>query len=127
MCIEIISESTKNDPATEHIDEGLLHNIVIAESNKVYLTKQVDLENKEGYFVNYKSLCHKIADVIAEVKPAYPFPRSLATTLVETAHKQVFFSQHLPSLTEVKAGSNMNRQVIELLESFTSSVLNIKF
>lgn len=127
VCIEIIAESTQNDPAIAHINEALLHKIVVAESSKVYLTKQVDVENREGYFVNYKSVCHKIADIISEAAPSYSYPRSLATTLIETAHEQIFFAQHLPSLTEVKPGKNLHKQVSELLEHFTACVLNIKF
>lgn len=124
--IEIIAESATNDPDTEHIDEALLHNIVISESSKVYLTKQVDAENKEGYFVNYKSLSKKVAAIISAIKPSYPYPRALATTLIETAHEQLFFAQHLPSLTEIKAGKSMNKEVVRLLEHLACAMLKIK-
>ena len=126
ICIDVLVKSAENDPSTPDIDEGLLHNIAVAEASKIYLTKQVDDENKEGYFVNYKSLCHKLSDIISEVKPSYTYPRSLATIIIETAHHQLFFAQHLPSLTEVKGGRNTDKQLSLLLEDLASSVLNIK-
>lgn len=124
--IDIIAESSVNDPDTLHIDEALLHKIVISESSKVYLTKQVDEENKEGFFANYKSLCRKVADIITEIDPKYPYPRSLATTLIETAHGQLFFAQHLPSLSEVKKGTDTNQQIAQLLLHMVSNLLKLK-
>lgn len=126
ISLHIIAESTKNDPLTD-LDEGLLHDIVVAESTKVYLTKSVDVENREGYFMNYKSVCKKLSEIIREVKPAYVYPQSLASTLVETAHKQVFFAKHLPSLTELKDDSKINKKLASYLEEFVSSILHIRF
>ena len=38
--------------------------------------------------------------IIAEAKTDFPYPKSLASTLLETAHDQQFFSEHLPKLTD---------------------------
>lgn len=78
-----------------------LYRIVVAEASKSYLTKAVDQENRDGMFRWYKSLCGRVAGLLQEANPTYPYPRALASTLVEAARKQVFFAQHLPSLTEV--------------------------
>ena len=124
IIIQIIAESSKDDPTTPHIDEGILHRIVISEAAKVYLTKHVDEEHKEGFFANYSSLCRKISSVIEEVKPSYPYPRALASNLIETAQEQSFFSAHLPSLTEVKA-SRTNKGIQEFLEHIAHSTLGL--
>ena len=51
-------------------------------------------------FSPLKSLCAFIGDIIAEAKPDFPYPKSFASTLLETAHDQQFFSEHLPKLTD---------------------------
>ena len=48
--IEIVSKKTENDSKFSHINEMLLNKIVISEYSKSFLTKEVDIENKEGYF-----------------------------------------------------------------------------
>ncbi len=104
-----------------HIDETALYRIVISESSKAYLTKEVDEDNKGGFFREYKSLCNKIAGIVLEINPEYPYPHSLISTLFETAKKQVFFAQHLPSLTEAKVdGANFD-QIADYLEHLAFS------
>ncbi|WP_299705237.1 TetR/AcrR family transcriptional regulator [uncultured Pontibacter sp.] len=100
--IDVITTSGTDDPATAHVNESALYRIVIAEASKVYLTKEVDMDNKDGYFLEYKRLCHHIAEMVLDVNPNYPYPHALISTIMEAAHQQLFFAQHLPSLTEIK-------------------------
>lgn len=86
-------------------DLCMLQRVVVAESSKSYLTKVVDEENKEGLFARHKCLCRRIAELMKRVNPAYPFTHSLASTLIGSNLEQVYFAQHLPSLSEV-GGSN---------------------
>lgn len=82
-------------------DKKYLNQIVISESSKVYLVKDVAEINKDAVFKPYKDLCAKIAEVISSYNPKYKFPRSLSTTLIETSHHQQFFSVNLPKLTDI--------------------------
>jgi AcrR family transcriptional regulator len=88
-----------------HINKEALHRIVVAESPKAYLNKEVDTDNKEGYFMSYKRLCGRIAQIARKVNPDYPYATALVSTLIESAHHQVFFAAHLPRLTEVENGN----------------------
>ena len=88
------------DAAFAHVDETKLHQIVISESSKTYLTKTVDRENSEGFFRPYKQLVEHVADIITEVNPAYRYPHMLVSTIIEGAHHQRFFAEHLPRLTD---------------------------
>lgn len=76
-----------------------LTNIVISESSKSYLTKDVDKANKEGAYSNYKRFVERVALIIKEINPSYKYPNMLLTTIIEGAHAQVFFAEHLPRLT----------------------------
>jgi hypothetical protein len=46
-----------------------------------------------------------VADVVLEINPEYPYSNSLISTVIEAAHHQKYFSEHLPSLTEVSKGN----------------------
>lgn len=101
MAIKLLSEPIEDDPNFEHIDETGLYRIVVCESSKAYLIKEVDKVNKEGLFMSYKRLCNRVAAIIKEINPDYRFPRALISTVVESSHDQKFFAEHLPSLTDV--------------------------
>jgi hypothetical protein len=75
---------------------------VVSESSKVYLVKEVKEINEHEVFKPYKDLCARISDLIKAFQPTYPYPHSLSTTLIETAHSQLFFSTYLPKLTDVQ-------------------------
>ncbi|MTI32160.1 TetR/AcrR family transcriptional regulator [Xanthovirga aplysinae] len=104
--INLMTEEVKQDSSFAHINEVKLHRIVISESSKVYLTKEVDQENKEGAFTTIKQLVERISDIVLEINPNYKYPHMLVSTMIEGAHYQRFFSQHLPRLTDVVKGED---------------------
>ena len=98
--IELVTEISSNETSQARIDLAKLNRIVNAESPKVYLTKHVDDENNEGVFLGYKSLVEKISQIILEINPDYKYPHMLVSTIIEGAHHQRFFGDHLPRLTD---------------------------
>lgn len=101
--IEIMTRATEFDTAFTHIDEVMLNKIVINEYSKSYLTKEVDQENKDGYFVIYKRLVNRMSTMMTDVNPSYPYPSSLASSLLEGALHQYFLMDHFNSLTNCTA------------------------
>lgn len=89
-----------------HINEVKLNRIVIAESSKVYLNKEVDQVNKEGVFLGYKGLVESLSKIILEINPGYKYPHMLMSTVLEGAHMQRYFALHLPRLTDVIEGED---------------------
>jgi len=100
MVITLLASTVKDDESFSHVDESLLHQIVISEGSKSYLTKHVGEDNKQQLFKPYKDLCAVIGNIILECNPKYKFPKSLASTIIEMAHFQNFFMYNLPSLTD---------------------------
>lgn len=98
--IKLFTFQLTNPFIEEHINMNVLHQIVISEGDKAYLTKHVTEDNKAKLFKPYKDLCHRIATIVLEYKPDYPYPHSLSSTLIETAHHQYYFKDHLPRLTD---------------------------
>ena len=118
-----VSASMEN-PAIEYVNESTLHQIVISESSKAYHTKDVDDKNKKGFFLNYKTMLSKVAKVILEVNPNFPYPVALASNLFEMTNNQIFFSEHLPRLTDIKNKKNKYVEIEKMLEFFVNKMLN---
>lgn len=98
--ITLLATTGKGDARISPDNENLLHQIVIYEGSKAYLTRHVGEDNKQQFFKPYKDLVAAISNIILECNPKYKFPRSLASTIIEMAHFQNFFMNNLPSLTD---------------------------
>ena len=98
--IDIVCRTTQQDSAFSHINEVVLNNIIINENSKSFLTKEVDQENKEGYFIIYKRVVQRLRDMITANRPQYEFASSLASTIIEGSLHQHFLKDHFSSLTD---------------------------
>ncbi|WP_047416917.1 TetR/AcrR family transcriptional regulator [Cellulophaga sp. Hel_I_12] len=115
--IEVITRQTEEDSAFSHINEIALNKIVINEYSKSYLTKEVDQENKNGYYVIYKRLVTRFSEMIMNLNPSYEYPLSLSSTVLESSLHQFFLKDHFPSLTNCHSPKTPT-------EYFTHMVLN---
>lgn len=98
--IQIVTRNVEEDLSFSHVNEILLHNIIVNENSKSYHTKEVDNENKQGYFAVHKRLIARLKDVILSVSPKYPYPTSLASTIIEGGLHQHFLRDHFKSMTD---------------------------
>jgi len=114
--IAILTSAVIPDSDSTPINESKLHHIVLCDSSKSYLTKEVDQENAEGVFTGYKIVVNKVSDIILEISPDYRYPHMLVSTVIEGCHHQRFFAEHLTSLTDVHKGedaiSNFYRDIV---------------
>ncbi|MBT8276770.1 MAG: TetR/AcrR family transcriptional regulator [Bacteroidia bacterium] len=113
--VEIICRPIVEDSTYSHINEVLLNKIVINEFSKSYLTKEVDAENKEGYFAIYKRLVHRLEEMIREQDHSYQYPTSLASTIIETALHQQFLKDHFKSITDCDKNTSPADFLIDLI------------
>lgn len=104
--IEILAGKIQEDNRFAFINEVLLEKIIISESVKIFHTKNVDMENRQGFFKEYIDLIENIAQIIQQVSPNYKYPKNLANTLVKSAHLQRFFSEHIPEVTDKTKNQN---------------------
>ena len=114
--ITIVTEKVEDDNSTLHINESILNNIIIQEFTKTLLTKEVDEENKEGFFMVYKRIINRIVAIITEVNPNYPFAKSLASCIVEGALHQHFLKNHLKTITNCTEKNSVTDFYIDLVE-----------
>jgi AcrR family transcriptional regulator len=104
--IHLITEEVTNDGSFEHINEAKLHQIVALDSPKIFLIKQVDNINQEGAFLKYKDFVDRLSEIILELNPNYPYSHMLISTVIEGAHMQRHFADHLPRLTDQIEGKD---------------------
>lgn len=104
--ITLLTGEVMEDSNNSHVDEVKLNRIVINDSSKAYLTRDVDAENKTGAFLGYKELVARVSDIILEVNPKYKYPHMLVSTVIEGAHHQRYFAEHLPRLTDSIRGED---------------------
>ncbi len=124
MIIDLLATTVEDDIRTSYVDESLLHQIIITEGTKAYLTKRVSEDNKDHLFKPYKDLCAIIGKMILECNPHYKYPKSLASTIIEMAHFQNFFMTNLPSLTDF--GENKDEsEIVRFLEDLVFSSLHV--
>ena len=97
--IKIITQNIVDDISTPHIDESVLNRIIISDFSKTLLTKDVDEENKEGFFAVYKRLINRLIDMITLVNPTYPYAKKFSIVsssrfFTSALFKRPFYNYH---------------------------------
>ncbi len=113
--LKVLTQPVTEDSTYTHINEVLLNQIVINEFSKSYLTKEVDEENKEGYFSVFKRLITRLKEMITEIDPDYEYPSSLASTVLEASLYQSFLKDHFPSITDCNSSEQTKNFLIHLI------------
>ena len=67
--IKLLATTVEDDSSTRYVNESILHQIIITEGTKTYLTKRVSEDNKDHLFKPYKDLCAVIGNMILECSP----------------------------------------------------------
>jgi hypothetical protein len=125
ICLAQLTEENKYDSNIPYVDEAALQKIVVSEFEKTYLTKNVDIDNKDGFFMPYKSLCKKISNIITEVNPRFTFSNTLVSTIMLSITHQLYYAEHLPSLTDIKYNPKNHRlKLYEFLERLVFKVIS---
>jgi AcrR family transcriptional regulator len=112
--IEVVTRTIKQDSNYSHINETILNRIIINENSKSFLTKEVDKENKDGYFIVYKRVVTRLRDMIISVNPNYKYASSLASTIIEGSLHQHFLKDHFTSITNCTTSEDPTKFLSDL-------------
>jgi len=114
--IEVICKPITDDNSINSLNFEQLINIVISESSKAYLTKEVDKENQYGLFLTFKKVSRRVADIMMEINPKFSYANTLASTSIVGILHQQYFAAHMPSLSDIQTDndelSNVFYQII---------------
>lgn len=113
--VEVLTTANVNDPRTAHVNEGTLHRIVVAESAKAFLHKDVDRVQAAGLFQSYEQLVERIAALLQAANPQFAYPKALAVTVIDAARMQLFLADHIPVVTEIGSGTAGKQALLALL------------
>jgi AcrR family transcriptional regulator len=114
--ISIVTEKVEDDQKTLHINESILNKIIIAEFTKTFHTKEVEQENKEGFYYIYIRVINRLTAIITEVNPDYLYPKSLASSIVEGAMHQHFLKDHMQIITNCNETTSPTHFYFDLIE-----------
>jgi hypothetical protein len=106
----LITDKIDVDEKYNYINLKKLNSIAFTESTKSFLHKEVDKENKIGAYSEYKNFVEKVSDLVLEFNPKYKYPNMLISTVIEGAHLQHHFTDHLPRLTNTSSNDNHIQQ-----------------
>ncbi|MFK7900173.1 MAG: TetR/AcrR family transcriptional regulator [Cyclobacteriaceae bacterium] len=118
IAVKTLCRKKVNDPQFPMVDESILFNVVINESDKTFLTKEVDQINKKGVFIGFKELCEKLVSWVLDVNPEYPYPKSLCSTVIQATHDQLFFANHFSRLSDFIDHKNPSDGINAFIVSF---------
>lgn len=114
--VKVICKPDAEDHNISNLNFDQLINIVVSESSKAYLTKEVDQENKYGLFLTFKKVSKRLADIMMEINPNFAHANTLASTSIVGILHQQFFAAHMPSLSDIQSDkdelSNVFYQII---------------
>jgi AcrR family transcriptional regulator len=116
ISLKIITQNIVDDKNTPHIDESILNRIIISDFSKTLLTKDVDEENKEGFFLVYKRLIYRLTETISLVNPNYPYAKSLASSIVQGALHQHYLKDHFKTITNLSEKDCLSDFYIDMIE-----------
>lgn len=119
LAIAVVTQPVKQHTGYNYINEEKLNKIIISESFKAFLTKEAEEANKLGYYNVYNRIVQRLSDMVLEVTPSFEYPHTLVSTVIEGAHFQNFFSNHIPLLTDVDKDDK------KLVNFFTSLVFRM--
>ncbi len=115
IAIQVLTENITDDEASKHINEAKLYDIIVEDFLKNIQTKQVDSENKEGFFLIYKRVIYRLIEIIEDVDPNYQFSKTLASSIIEGALHQHFLKKHLKTITNCNEEISPSTFYIDLI------------
>lgn len=116
ISLKILTQNIVDDKNTPHIDESILNRIIISDFSKTLLTKDVDEENKEGFFLVYKRLIYRLTETISLVNPNYPYAKSLASSIVQGALHQHYLKDHFKTITNLSEKDCLSDFYIDMIK-----------
>jgi AcrR family transcriptional regulator len=114
--ITIVTEKIDDDLSTVHINESILNKIIIVEFSKTLHSKEIDEDNKEGFFLVYKRIINRIVEIVNEVNPDYIYAKSLISTIVAGSLHQHFLKEHLETITDCNKNTTSTMIYLNFIE-----------
>ncbi len=107
QAFRVLAERPEQGAAFGNINLHNLYKIVVEEAPKTYLNREVDIENQLGVFLVYKRICARLVDIVGQINPHYPNPKTLISMMMDAIHRQQFYAEHLPGLCDADTNEKL--------------------
>lgn len=107
---------------SDYINEGQLFQLIMKESTKTYHISGIDKENKDGFFLPYKELVERLAKIIEQINPQFPYARSLGSSLLEMINNQLYYTEHLPRLSSLSKEKTLD-ELEKMINHFAFAII----
>ncbi len=121
--ITVVTERIEDDTTKTHINEFVLNKIIITEFTKTFLTKHVDNEIREGFFMVYNRVLNRIINMLGAIIPNYPYAKSFVSDMVEGSLHQYYLSSHMKTITNCNENVSPTDYYIDLTKRLLNSTL----
>lgn len=126
VALKVLTESNQDDPASVHINEAILHKVILAESARVYLTKQTKSVSSKDLFQGYDLLCNLLASYIKELNPKYKFAVALSNVLISSVHEQQFYADNFSGTSRFQGKKGDRKEILSFLQHLVKSCIGNK-
>ncbi|MEZ4800039.1 MAG: TetR/AcrR family transcriptional regulator [Flavobacteriales bacterium] len=97
------------------INEKILQRVVSAESGKVFDAHHASTDDLKGYYSAYHSLVDRLAEILLLNNPTLKSSHGLATAIVDTAHRELFYYFYYPKMNDAVKNQQSMVQLLQLL------------
>lgn len=125
--ISTLINSLDNSNVPSYINDLLLHNLVVENAYRVYQNKKVDDLKKIGFYKNYQKLVNTLKKVILEIKSDFPYPSSLATTIIDMSMHNEYNITHFPDITDtdIESKNTPRESTAEMIKYLVEKLLEL--
>lgn len=114
LCFRIPKSAESNQ-----LDEQLLQELVFNDSWKAFDSNLPTACNPKSYYVAYEDLCDRIAVILHACDKSYKTPKALASALIDTSHRQMFFQKHLSHISDIgKTNKSIENLLLSMVDHF---------
>lgn len=123
LSIHQLLNASNQSNMTEYINENLLHKLLVVEGVKTFHHHDIDDKNDQGIFKSRTDLVQKIAQIVDGITSDFNYSRTLASTIVDMAVNQIYYSEHLPQLSSLENSDSKLIQLEEIINHLTFSCI----
>ena len=114
--LTVLLDAGKMDISIPHVDESLLHKVILREGAKAESDGEEKGSMREVLVAGHEIFCEEFAKVIRAYKKSYPHPKALVVSLTVVAHRLIFMAENSPTSIELKTPRNDHTAILKFLE-----------
>jgi AcrR family transcriptional regulator len=105
--IEILNTLPDSDEIHDGLSLQMLFRLAEQESSRVFLHHETPGVERAVFFEGYRRLCSRLTKLVTQIRPEYPYPKALVTTVLDAIHLQPLYARELQHITDLEQDSSL--------------------